>query len=215
MIYSRDKFEKQIDSTLAIPGFAFKPVTQAFMLVRKLSDRREEIIISYKDYSPHGFYISGISVCMFYNSIEEKLNRGFEKAAVRNPGGYVGTIQKTLIGVEGINYQKFEIEINDDTSFQLVAEEAQKLISQAALPFFEKFNNLDKIASFLSDKKAEEIVPYIQGPTLLLKTILILQEAGHPSFEAKKSEFNDILNEKAAQKDSYKAYLKVFKELFG
>lgn len=172
----------------------------------------ERVNISYNDYGS-SFIVKGLSAGIVFTFLEKAIKEQYEQ--VGSVESYLpDTLQKSLVSVEGINYKIFETEIHDDASFEKVAEELKKLFSKAALPFFGQFSTLEAVAEFLSGKKAEEIVPYIQGPVLFPKTILILREAGHPAFEKKRDEFYAILKPYAEKKDSYKPHLKVFETLF-
>lgn len=124
------------------------------------------------------------------------------------------TVGKSLQAMEDINYKMFETDIHDEASFLLVANEVKKIIEKGVLPFFDKYSSLQSVADLLADKKPEEIVPYIQGPILLPKTILILRESRHPEYRKKLKEFFIVLKEYAEKKESYKPFLGVFNELF-
>jgi hypothetical protein len=209
MVYNKTDFKSHI-STLQIEDFKFKSAVQAYLFVRTKPNRTETITISYKDYAPHGFYIAGVSAEIFLNEIEIILTPLLSKHGVKEV--FQSTIGKSFQGMSGVNYEVFNIEINNERTFGEVITEVKKIIDQFALPFLEA--SLQTIANLLADKKPEEIVPYIQGPILLPKTVLILKEAKHPEYKKKLSEFYLVLKQYADKKESYRPYLNVFNDLF-
>ena len=211
MVYNKADFKNYI-SALEIEGFELESAVQAYLFVRKKADRRETITISYKDYSPHGFYIAGVSADRFLNEIEDILASLLLKHGIKE--AYRSTIGKSFQGIEGINYDAFNIEVNSEPSFNEVIGEVKKIVDEFALPFFDKYNSLGNFADLLADKKPEEIVPYMRGPILLPKTVLILREAQHPEYKNKLNEFFLVLGQYAEIKESYRPFLSVFKEMF-
>lgn len=211
MVYNKVDFKNHI-STLQIEDFKFKSAVQAYLFVRKKQDRTETITLSYKDNAPHGFYIAGVSVEIYLKAIEDTLASLLSKNDIKEM--FQSTIGKSFQGITGVDYDVFNIEINSDQTFDQVITEVKKLVDQFALPFFDKYQTLQSIANLLADKKPEDIVPYIQGPILLPKTILILREAGHPEYRKKLNEFFLVLKQYANKKESYRPFLSVFNDLF-
>jgi hypothetical protein len=209
MVYNKTDFKSHI-STLQIEDFKFKSAVHAYLFVRKKPNRTETITISYKDYAPHGFYIAGVSAEIFLNEIEDILTPLLSKHGVKEV--FQSTIGKSFQGMSGVNYEVFNIQINNERTFGEVITEVKKIIDQFALSFLEA--SLQSIANLLADKKPEEIVPYIQGPILLPKTVLILKEAKHPEYKKKLIEFYLVLKQYADKKESYRPYLGVFTDLF-
>jgi hypothetical protein len=209
MVYNKTDFKSHI-STLQIEDFKFKSAVHAYLFVRKKPNRTETITISYKDYAPHGFYIAGVSADIFLNEIEDILTPLLSKHGVKEV--FQSTIGKSFQGMSGVNYEVFNIQINNERTFGEVITEVKKIIDQFALSFLEA--SLQSIANLLADKKPEEIVPYIQGPILLPKTVLILKEAKHPEYKKKLIEFYLVLKQYADKKESYRPYLGVFTDLF-
>lgn len=190
--------------------FAFLPDTGRWE--RQNQNHIERIGISYNEYVG-SYYVKGITVAVLFPQIENILNPLLKKYQVLKRLDD-STIHKVLTEIHGVNYQSFNTEIVDALSFGIVASELSKLIRNGALPFLQTYNSLEMVASLLADKEAEEIVPFIQGPVLLPKTVLILKEVNHPAFKEKKAEFYKLLKAYSEKKDSYKPYLKVFEELF-
>lgn len=152
-------------------------------------------------------------VSIHYPEIEGILMNSGDKSGVKQDYSQY-TIQAQLGNLQNVNYQAFDTEIIDEESFALVTNEIKKIIEKGALPFFDKYKSLSSIADLLADKKPEDIVPYIQGPILLPKTILILKEAGHPEYQKKLGEFFLVLKQYADKKESYRPFLSVFNDLF-
>lgn len=211
MVYNKADFKNHI-STLRIEEFKLKTAVQAYLFVRKMQNRTETITISYKDYAPHGFYIAGVSAEIYLNEIEDMLTPFLSKHGIKEV--FQSTIGKSFQDITGVNYDAFNIEINSEQTFGEVITEVKKIVDQFVLPFFGKHHSLQSIADLLADKKPEEIVPYIQGPILLPKTILILREARHPEYRKKLNEFLIVLKQYADKKESYRPFLNVFNDLF-
>lgn len=209
MVYNKTDFKGHI-STLKIEDFELKSAVQAYLFVRKKPNRTETITISYKDYAPHGFYIAGVSAEIYLNEIEDILTPFLSKHGVKEV--FQSTIGKSFQGMSGVNYEVFNIEINNERTFGEVITEVKKIIDQFALPFLEA--SLQTIANLLAEKRPEEIVPYIQGPILLPKTVLILKEAKHPEYKKKLIEFYLVLKQYVDKKESYRPYLNAFNDLF-
>jgi hypothetical protein len=207
MVYNKADFKKHIE-TIQLDGFKIKNAVQAYLFIRKLDDRIETITISYKDYSPHGFYISGVSANVFYPSIEailEEYGLGEE---------YKTTISKSFQDIEGINYELLSTEINSDESFGIVKKVVEEIIEKGALTFLNSFFDLESIAGFLADKKPIEIVPYIQGSILYPKTALILKLANHHAFQKRLLESKNVLQENIDANKRYPILLEKFVKLF-
>lgn len=207
MAYNKVDFKKHIE-TIQVDGFKLKSAVQAYLFVRKQSDRTETITISYRSYAPHGFYIDGISADIYFNEIEDVLEKyGLDQE-------YKSTFGKSFQKVEGINYDLLANEINSDESFAAVKYVIYDIIKKGVIPFLEKFSSLKEVGYFLANKKAEEIVPYIKGAILLPKTALILKTTNHSIFSNKLIEFRSILQEYSSTDNYYQAYLEKYDRLF-
>lgn len=211
MSYTKKDFEGQMKALL-FEGFEFKKEVQGVSWKQEIGDHINQIIIGYKAY-PGSFYMQTPFVSILFTEIERILKDSCDKSGIKQDYSQY-TIQAQLGNLQNVNYQAFDTEIIDEESFALVTNEVKKLVDQFALPFFDKYQSLESIADFLADKKPEEIVPYIQGPILLPKTILILREAGHPEYRKKLSEFFLVLKQYADKKESYRPFLSVFNDLF-
>ncbi len=212
-MYLKKNYVTDWENILEMP-LGFTRVDNGISLISKGMKYDKLIYIQDRKYFPHGVFIDGISIGISFHNVEKTLNDAYEKTRVRKPSEEVRTIRNVLNQLENVDYSAFSTEINDLKSFQLVNEQIQKIIQQYSLPFFEKYNTLEKVADLLADKKPQEVVPYIQGSILFPKTILILKLVKHPDFNEKLIEYYNILKIQAKKKDTYKDILKVFEELF-
>lgn len=210
MVYNKENFNKHINT---IKPNGFNKVGTYCMFQKEMNNRIETIYYSHRDYFPHGVYIEGISVEIVFPEVENILCSLLDKYNIQQRYGNC-TIYTALRDIEGIDYSKFDIEIQNDESFQVVAKEVKKIVKYGAMPFFETYDTLEKVADLLSDKTPEEVVPYIQGAILLPKTILILKIAKHTKFEEKLIEFREVLKQYAKKKEIYKQMLILYDDLF-
>ena len=207
MVYNKAEFKKHIE-TLQVEGFKLKNAVQAYLFVRKYSNRTETITLSYRNYAPHGFYIDGVSADIYFPEVEGVLE---QYGLVEE---YKSTLGKSFQNIQGINYQLLSIEINSYETFNLIKPVVEEIVEKGAMPFFHRFSSLQNLADFLADKKVEEIRPYIQGGILLLKTALILKMTNHNKFMERLNEFRNILNEYSSKNNSYYILFEKFDTLF-
>jgi hypothetical protein len=180
MIYNKLDFDKHI-STLGIEEFEIRNAVQAYLFVRRKSDRTETMTISYKDYSPHGFYIAGLSVDIFFNSVEQVLKRAYERSKVKGLYNHT-TIHQSLINIVGVNYQLFETEINNDDTFNLVAPEIKKMIENGVIPFFEKYQTLNAVFEDTEKMPIEQMSNFI-GQPLPFRRLIIKKLCNDSTYE--------------------------------
>jgi hypothetical protein len=162
MVYNKADFKKHIES-IQIDGFKLKSAVQAYLFIRKLDDRTETITLSYRNYAPHGFYISGVSVDIHFNKVESVLEK-FKNTYFPNNNFGHSTIHKSFVNLQGIDYSKFEIEIKDDYSFNEVAKEVKQIVEIGALLFFEKFNSLMTVFIITETMEIDEMADFIVQP---------------------------------------------------
>ncbi len=170
MTYSKKELERHIVD-IAPKGFIFKKDIQVFQFIKKHIDRYEEITICYKQY-PSSYYINGITVDLYYKDVENLLEEAYEKSKVEKRHGQTGTIWNSLIKVPEVNYLIFDTEIIDEKSLLLVLNEVQKIINNAALPFFHKYNTLDKVYEDSEKMTIDEMMKFIGQPLPLRRIIL-------------------------------------------
>lgn len=207
MVYNKEDFKKHIE-TIKIDGFKLKSAVQAYLFTRKQNDKTETITISYRSYAPHGFYIDGLSADIYFNEVEEIL----EKHELGQE--YKSTVGKSFQSIEGINYELLKTKINSDESFAIVKSEIENVLEKGVKPFLSRFSSLEEIANFLVNKKPVEIVPYIQGSILYPKTVLILKLANHADFNKRLIDFRNILIDNVDENKRYPILLKKYDKLF-
>jgi hypothetical protein len=207
-MYNKQDFYKHI-SSIKPKGFYFSKNAPVF--VREGDDCKVFINIQSREYYPHGCFIDGVSVHIVFNSVESILKPLYIEEGIHNSDNY--TIKNSLLNIKGVNYERFEQEVNSDISFSNIVNDLNLLIS-AALMFCDKFTTVSDVAEFLSDKKANEIVDWIQGSILFPKTVLILYIAKHAEFNNKREEFYELINVQASRKRQSVPHLNVFKKLF-
>lgn len=212
MVYNKSDFKKHIE-TIKVNGFKIKSAIQAYLYEQKKNDRIETITISYRSYAPHGFYVDGVSASIYFNAVEEIIDPLLEKYQIKGQYGNT-TIRKSFVRLTNVDYSKFQLEINNEASFNTVAEEIKQILNFGVMPFFEQYNSLLQVADLLAGKKPEEVVPYIQGPILFPKTILILKLTKHSSFMNKLKEYYDVLVIQSEKHEVYMQMLAIYKDLF-
>lgn len=212
MVYNQIDFKKHIE-TIQIDGFKLKSAVQAYIFVRNQSDRTEAITLSYRSYAPHGFYIDGVSADIYFNEVEETINPLLDKYNIENRYGNT-TIQKSLIGIDGVDYSKLELEINDESTFDTVIQEVKKIISLGALPFFDQYNKLNDVAQSIKSMSEDELSNFISG-IVGIKTPLIKKLTQSDNFITELQNRNEFyINEVFRYPQYFKDHEKVFNELF-
>lgn len=209
MLYSKALYNSHID-TLVPDGFV--RVGNRCQFERTYDDKIETIFYSHRDYFPHGFYMDGVYVEIYFKDVESILSKLFDKYNIEQQTP--STFGKVFQDLKDIEYSVFETEIKDDETFERVKKVIQRITIVGVMPFFEKFNSLNEVADFLAFKSVEEIVPYIQGVSLVPKTVLILKLTNHPNFKYKLTDFHGILKEYSDREERYNAYLKLYEDLF-
>lgn len=211
MMYTKDHLIKDMEQLIP-KGFTVKHFFGSIQFERIEKDRQLAISIGYNQY-PGSFYPKGMGASIKFHDVEDILNPILEKNQIqRNIENR--TIHLNLKNIKEVNYSRFETEIHDEESFQVVAVEIKKIITKGAMPFFEKYNTLSTVADLLANKEPQEAVPYIQGAILFPKTILILKLANHPSFQTQMYLYYEALKQYAEKKEVYKQMLLVFENLF-
>jgi hypothetical protein len=82
------------------------------------------------------------------------------------------TIHTALHNIKGIDYSKFNIEIQDEASFQIVAEEIKKIVKYGAMPFFEKYQTLEKVWEDMENMEGREMANFIAQPLPIRRMII-------------------------------------------
>ena len=208
MVFNKENLLGQIEK---VKPKDFNLLKRGFGYESSEETRLEVIQLATREYFPHGAHIFGASAHVTFYEVEEKIKPLYLEEGIKNSDNY--TIKNSLMDVEGVDYQKLDQEISDNSSFASISGELKKLINSALL-FFNQFKTIKDAANFLAEKDVVEIVPFIQGTILLPKTILILKLADHPKFVHKRDEFYGLAKKQAAKKKQVEADLIVFEQLF-
>jgi hypothetical protein len=161
MVYNKEYFSSQVDTI--IPSGFKRIIKYENVFIRELNDRTERIDYTGRNYFPHGVYFQGVIISISFNSVEYVLKQVLDKYQIKQRYGD-STIHAVLHNVEGIDYSKFDTEINDDASFQIVAREIVNIVEKGALPFFEKYNTLEKVFDETEKMPISEMANFIGQP---------------------------------------------------
>jgi len=123
--------------------------------------RIERINIGYNEYLG-SYYLKGMGVYIRFNEVEDILNKVLDKYKIQQRYGDE-TIRSVLNDIEGIDYNKFNMEIHDESSFQVVAEEIKKIVEYGAMPFFEKYKTLEVIHNHAKQLSLDEYSQFFSG----------------------------------------------------
>lgn len=203
-----EKFKEKIIGE----DFEFIEAIQGVCWLKEVNNSSLKITIGYKGY-PGGYYLQSPFISITFHWIEQKIIESSKKLNLQyNEDDY--TIKSKAIENSEFNYNIFENRIESEEKFDELFEAEFEIIKMGGIPFFKKYSDLSNVAELLSNLSPQEVVPYIQGAKLFVKTILILREAKHPKFEQKKQEFYEVLKKQALKKDIYRNQLSLFEELF-
>lgn len=169
-----------------------------------------KIEITFSHYFPNSVSFTGISCSLRFESIESILAESSQYLSIDYSSAstirysFNNDVENSIVGLR--------VESVED--FQEALRVFNYLIIDKCLPTIKTFRNLYHIADFLSNLKPQEVVPYIQGAKLFVKTILILKEANHPSYMEKRDEFYEVLKKQAEKKEVYAEQLRLFEYMF-
>lgn len=171
MVYNKKDFDKAIIQ-LKPEGFEMVSSFGSTRFVKKEINRTLIIGIGYNEYFPHGAYVKGVVVSIYYDNVEKLMNRLFTETQITNLSGDSGTISRSLFDIGGINYSVFETEISNNETFGIVALEIKKLIDKAALPFFEDYKTLQKVFEDTEKMEIERMANFIGQPLPFRRMII-------------------------------------------
>lgn len=179
---------------------------------RQKANRIEQIFIGYNEY-PGSYYPKGMSVSIKFTEVEDILNKVLDKYQIQQRYGE-STVHSVLHDIAGVDYDKFKIEIHDESSFQTVAEEIKKTVEYGAWPFFEKYSTLDKVNKELNKLDDEHVSTFLSG-IVSLKIPLIKKIIHASDFREKLIRSKLFYEGEALEYPQYfKNHDKVFFDLF-
>jgi hypothetical protein len=212
MIYSKRDFEIQM-KTLPFDGFEFRKEVQGFIWKQKVDDDRvNQIILGYKSY-PGCFYLQTPSIAVIFLEIENQVNALYDKYEIKSRYGDQ-TIHANLGNMKEINYEIFNTEINSRETFNIVASEIEKIVSNGALPFFEKYKDVKTVSEEISKMSEDEISNFVSG-IVGIKVPLIKKLGQSSDYLSELQQRKKFYSEEVFKYPQYfKDHDKVFNELF-
>jgi len=209
---SKNKLVKKLQGFNCLNGFEFVEKEDG-VCWKKIDDNRElSLFIGFNGY-PGRYSLQTPIAFIKFQEIENKIIYFSKKLGINiNKADY--TIKNKSLENSDFEYSVFETRIDNKHIFDKVFKAEKQYIQKSILPFFEKYQDLNNVAELLSTLKPQEVVPYIQGPKLFCKTILILKEAKHPNYKSKRDEFYEVLKKQATKKEVYAQQLQLFELLF-
>ena len=176
--------KKELDNSfksIMIDGFKFKKEIMGFSWTKEYSNRIEKIIIGYRGY-PDSYVAYTPTASVYFEEVERFLLESFNKTGIVSRWGDTGTITKAFVNLQDVDYSVFNTEINNEARFMKVATEIEKIINAGALPFFEKYNTLEKIWEESEKMALEEMANFI-GQPLPQRRMIIKKLCKDPQFE--------------------------------
>lgn len=211
MAFNKKELDQSFKS-FSIDGFIFKKEIMGYSWTKEYSNRKEKIIIGYRGY-PDSYVIYTPTVDIYFPEVENIINPLLDKFNIQNRYGNT-TIQKSLIKIEGVDYSKLETEINNQSTFDMVTDEINKIISLGAMPFFEKYTSLKTVNEDLSEMSEDELSNFISG-IIGVKLPLIKKLTYSLDFKTELLERNAFYIGEALKYPQYfKDHEKVFDTLF-
>ncbi len=212
MVYNKENFKKQVEQ-LNPKGFEMESSFGSIRFVKKEQSRVLTIGVGYNEYFPHSAVIKGVSADIYIYDIENIINPILDKYGIEQRYGET-TIIRSFRTLEGIDYSKLDVEINDDKTFNEVAEVVEKIISDGALLFFERFKDIKSVSEQLAVMSEEEVSNFIVG-IVGIKVPLIKKLAHAPDFQIELENRNRFYSSEVFKYPKYfKDHEKVFNEIF-
>lgn len=211
MAFNKKELDQSFKS-FPIDGFTFKKEIMGYSWTKEYPNRTERIIIGYRGY-PDSYVIYTPTVDIYFSEVENIINPLLDKFNIQNRYGNT-TIQKSLIKITEVDYSKLETEINNQSTFDMVTDEINKIISLGAMPFFEKYTSLKTVNEDLSVMSEEELSNFVSG-IIGVKLPLIKKLTYSSDFKTELLERNAFYIGEALKYPQYfKDHEKVFDTLF-
>jgi hypothetical protein len=178
MIYNRVDFIRHTNRI--IPKGFDRLVENENIFIREFENKRERMDYTGREYFPHGAYFQGVIVSISFYSVENTLSKVLNKYQIGQRYGD-STIHTVLNDIEGIDYSKFKIEVHNEASFQIVAEEIKKIVKYGAMPFFERYQTLENVFKATEKMPLEQMVDFI-GQPLPQRRMVIKKLCNDPNY---------------------------------
>jgi hypothetical protein len=169
MIFTKEDLKKSVEQIMP-KGYTIKQYFGAIQFLKRESQRDLRMGISYNEY-PGSYYPKGMGAYIRFNDVEDILNKVLDKYKIQQRYGNE-TIRSVLFNLEGVDYSKFEAEIHDDESFQIVAEEIKKIVKYGAMPFFERYQTLEEVLVDMEKMEGREMANFITQPLPIRRMII-------------------------------------------
>jgi hypothetical protein len=165
---------------IKIDEFSFNKEIMGYSWTRTKANRIERVMIGYGGY-PDSFKIYTPVVNIYFSEVENVFEK-FKKEHCLNKFTGNSTIQKSFYKLPNVDSTKLKTEIKDLNTFNEVAIELKKIIEDGALPFFEKFNNVNAVFEESEKMAREELRNFIVQP-LPQRRMVIKKLCNDPNYQ--------------------------------
>lgn len=162
MVFNKNDFENLIVQ-LKPTGFVFKSEFGSARFTKKESNKVLTIGIGFNEYFPHSAIIKGVSATINLNEVENIIENFKNKFYPLKHYGN-GTVHKTFVKAEGIDYSKFDIEIQNELTFSKVAIELKKIMIIEVTSFFHEFDTIIKVFNTSEIMPIDLMANFIEQP---------------------------------------------------
>ncbi len=180
MAFNNSDLDKSFRS-IEIDGFELKNEIMGYSWTQVFQDRSYKMNIGYSGY-PNSYRIYTPSAYIYFDKIEKVLLESFNKTKIISRWGETGTVRKVFVNLPAIDYTLFDTDIDNEFTFNKVANEIRKIINSDVLTFFEQYNTLEKVWVDLEQMKLEEMVNFI-GQPLPFRRMIIKKLCNDKNFE--------------------------------
>lgn len=179
------KIKELADSLADISRQGFKATesVQALVWEREQDDRKEKLIMGYRDYLPGGFYFSFLWVEISFNSVEDIFSR--VASMVKFPPNLLvskGTVSTTMADVEGVDYSVFETEITDADTLERASRQIMEMVTKGALPFLSTYSTIEAVHKKVESMEVKNIATFLKVP-IPFRRMILKKLVNDPDFE--------------------------------
>jgi hypothetical protein len=177
-----------------------------------------KIILSYKS-AYGGYQLIRPTFLITFTIIKNLIEKAFKINEIKPTQGIGSTMQYYYVNNKEINEQ-FEDKVNSYETLKDIVDKLAFIINSHGIPFFEKYNKLDKVAILFASLDNEEQLQYISGFNRFLILPLIYKLANHPKFSVSLNEIHTLMKDQSQNhhvehvRKSYSDYIKVYEYLY-